>query len=311
MEVDDAATAKHAKEQQAKQQAKERDKRRRRIGLQKKTGIKDRQKEGGKNKKDAAYAEGDERGEGDDESTVAHEERGGRGCSTSKDPTSAQRRSKSKNKSDFDKAFPPPPKGSRRRSVPPPAKKSGGNRGSSVDSSTSRKSKKSDSDDSHAGDKRKRNPVGSTTKTAKFQDGIPDNEGKTASTRMTARAKKDAESAGPGQSYADKAKLPKKKNWAYEKILYYSMKVGKCTSTTGEVYGRLGNSFGVFLKQDPTCAIGNIYNAKKEPLRSPADFNFNSHCTFQQYFTVDEETDLRFDDGIKQDKPPRLLHPPV
>jgi hypothetical protein len=85
--------------------------------------------------------------------------------------------------------------------------------------------------------------------------------------------------------------------------MFYSMKVGKCPSTTGEVYSHLGNSFGEFLKQDPTCATGNIFNAKKKPLRSPAEFNFDSHGTFQQYFTVDEETDWQFDDGIKQDKP--------
>jgi hypothetical protein len=161
------------------------------------------------------------------------------------------------------------------------------------------KSKKSDSDDSQAGDERKRESTGST-KSAKFQAGIPNNEGKTASTRKSARAKK---AVSAGQSYADKAKVPEKTEWFYDRIMFYSMKVGKCPSTTGEVYSRLGNSFGEFLKQDPTCAIGNIFNAKKKPLRSPADFNFNSHGTFQQYFTVDEETDWQFNDGIKQDKP--------
>jgi hypothetical protein len=65
----------------------------------------------------------------------------------------------------------------------------------------------------------------------------------------------------------------------------------------------LGNSFGVFHKEDPTCAVRHISDPNKEPLRSPAEFNFSTHGTFQQYFTVDDEVDWQFDDGIKQDKP--------
>ncbi len=116
----------------------------------------------------------------------------------------------------------------------------------------------------------------------------------------SAKAKK---AAAAGKTYADKTKTPEKTEWIYDVIMYYSMKVGKCPSTTGEVYSRLGNAFGILHKEDPTCAIGNIKNAKKTPLRSPAEFNFDSHGKFQQYFTVDEETDWQFDDGIKQDKP--------
>ena len=298
MDVDDAAAALKAKEQKAKQQAKERDERRKRVEQQKKTGVKDT---GGQKKNKAATQDADERVEGNDESTVAPEARG-RGRSKSRDPPGQAKkpsRSTSRKRSDFDKAFPPPPKAGRRRSVPPPAKKDGGASGSSVDSSTSRKSKKSDSDDSQAGDKRKRESTGST-KSAKFQDGIPNNEGKTASTRKSAKVKK---AATAGKTYADKAKMPEKTDWIYDVIMYYSMKVGKCSSTTGEVYSRLANAFAILHKEDPTCAIGNIFNAKKTPLRSPAEFNFDSHGKFQQHFTVDEETDWQFDDGIKQDKP--------
>lgn len=298
MDVDESAAT-----NRAKQQAKERDERRKRIEQQKKTGVKDKQK-GGRTKKSSASVS-DERADGDDESTVAPDQKRGRPRSRSNNPPVSSKgggRSVSKKRSDFDKAFPPPPRPGRRRSVPPPAKK-GGSRSKSIDSSTSRKSKKSDSDDSQSGDKRKRDSTGSSAKSAKFQDGIPDNEGKTASSRKNARAKKAAEKSGSGDSYADKAKAPKKSSWENEKILYYSFKVGKCNSTTGEVYSRLGNTFGVFHKEDPTCAVRNISDSSKEPLRSPAEFNFSTHGTFQQYFTVDDEVDWQFDDGIKQDKP--------
>ena len=154
MDVDDLTAALRAKEQKAKQQAKERDERRKRIEQQKKTGVKDKQDKGGRKKKETDTEDADERVEGDDESTVAPEGKRGRGRSKSRDPPKKGGRSISKNRSDFDKAFPPPPKVGRRRLVPPPAKKDGAARGSSVDSSTSRKSKKSDSDDSQAGDKR-------------------------------------------------------------------------------------------------------------------------------------------------------------
>jgi hypothetical protein len=297
MDVDESAAT-----SQAKQQAQECDERRKRIEQQKKTGVKDKPK-GGRSKKSAA-AVSDERADGDDESTVVPEQQRGRGRSKSRNPSCSSKgggRSVSKNRSDFDEAFPPPPHPGRRRSVPPPTKK-GGSRSKSIDSSTSRKSKKSDSNNSQSGDKRKRDSTSSSAKSAKFQDGIPDNEGKTASSRKNARAKKAAEKSGSGDSYADKAKAPKKTSWENEKILYYSFKVGKCSSTTGEVYSRLGNSFGVFHKEDSTCAVRNICDPNKEPpLRSPAEFNFSTHGTFQQYFTVDDEVDWQFDDGIKQD----------
>ena len=73
MDVDDAAAALKAKEQKAKQQAKERDERRKRVEQQKKTGVKDK---GGKKMNKAATQDADERVEGDDESTVAPEARG-------------------------------------------------------------------------------------------------------------------------------------------------------------------------------------------------------------------------------------------
>ena len=261
----------------AKQQAKERDERRKRIEQQKKTGVKNTQK-GGRTKKSTA-AVPDVRADGDDESTVVPEQQRGRRRSRSRDPSGSAKgggRSVSKNRSDFDKAFPPPPNPGRRCSVPPATKK-GGSRSKSVDSSTSKKSKKSDSDDSQAGDKRKRNSTGSSSKSAKFQDGIPDNEGKTASSRKNARAKKAAEKSGSGDLYSDKVKAPKKASWENEKILYYSFKVGKCNSTTGEVYSRLGNSFGVFHKEDPTCAVRHISDPNKEPLRRVLQSSISPH----------------------------------
>ena len=75
MGVDDAAAALRAKEQKAKQQAKERDERRNRIELQKKTGTKEKLNKGGKKKKDEAkeVEDADPCGKDDDESTVAPE----------------------------------------------------------------------------------------------------------------------------------------------------------------------------------------------------------------------------------------------
>jgi hypothetical protein len=170
----DAATAKAMeREQKAKQQAKERDERRQRIDRQKKTGFKDRQKKGGKDEQDNERAEGD-----DDVGPDAS-----RGRPKARKPAVPQR-STSKKRSDFDKAFPPPPKGSRgRRCSTSPPKRSSQSRGNSVESCTSNKSKKSNSDDSQAGDKCKCDSTECSSKSAKFQDGIPDNEGKTASTR--------------------------------------------------------------------------------------------------------------------------------
>lgn len=303
MDVDPSASDK----ERANQQAKERDERRKRIELQKKTGVKTTGKNKGGTTGTDDEAANNERAEGDDEPTVASES--GRGRSTlRKPPGKGNQRSISRNRAEFDKAFPPPPKGSgRRRSVPPKKKKTDQHRSSSIDSRTSSKSKKSDSEDSQSGDKRKRQSTDPSAKSAKFQEGIPDNEGKTASTRKNLRAKRAADKAGGGCSYSDKAKAPEKTSWKFEKVVYYSLKVGKCASTTGEVYSRLGGGFGILLREDSTCAIANFHDRKKKPLRSAAEFNFTSHGTFQQYFTVDEETDWQFDDGIKADKPRSFL----
>jgi hypothetical protein len=102
------------------------------------------------------------------------------------------------------------------------------------------------------------------------------------------------------ESYAAKAKLPPKENWIYSTIVKYSMKVGPCKSTRGEVYGRLGKAFVIMQKQDPTCAIGDIFNAKSTPLRTPGAFpQVGDHGKFCRHFTVDGEYDWQWDDGIK------------
>jgi hypothetical protein len=81
MDVDDATAALRAKEQKAKQQAKERDECCNRIELQKKTGTKGKLNKGGKKKKDEAeeVEDADPRGKYDDESTVVPEKGKGRG----------------------------------------------------------------------------------------------------------------------------------------------------------------------------------------------------------------------------------------
>lgn len=111
-------------------------------------------------------------------------------------------------------------------------------RGSSVDSSSTRRSKSTKgSDDSKAGDKRKDPP--SSAKSAKFAEGIKDNEGKTASTKKAAKAKKKESS-----SYASKAAQEKKKSWIYDTVIEFKMKlenarapVGKCIADTSKRWG--------------------------------------------------------------------------
>lgn len=182
-------------------------------------------------------------------------------------------------------------------------------RSSSVDSSfttVSGKKQQSDSSSSGSSDKRKRSSTTSAAKTgtktpksAKFSDGIPNNEGKTASTKKAVRAKK----AGSSSSYAEKAKSPKKSNWAHSTVLEYKIKVGACKSTCTEVYSRLSEILRVIQLFEPDCAIGDLRNAKAASLRSPAEFKFSMHGAFQRHFSVDNETDWQWDDNITEKNP--------
>jgi hypothetical protein len=180
--------------------------------------------------------------------------------------------------------------GSRRRA---PSKSK---RARSVDSafSTVNGDGSKDSEDSEDSQASKRKKTGGR-KSASFAKDIQDNEGKTASTKKVAKEKKKEK-----ESYAAKAKLPPKTSWIYNTVIKYNMKIGPCKSTRGEVYGRLSKAFVILQKQDPTCAIGDIYNAKSTPLRTPGSFpQVGDHGKFCRHFTVDGEYEWQWDDGIK------------
>lgn len=174
-------------------------------------------------------------------------------------------------------------KGERRRprgrSVPPAERKGKGkgsnSRAASVDSFATNPSKAS-SDSLGSGSKRKPSPnaritpkgAKKTSKSTKFSDGIPDNEGKTASTKKQAKEKKR-------ETYAEKATKSKKKTWGYSTVMEYKTRVGKCNDVQSEMYSRHATAFRIFQDYDSECAIGDHVNAKAEPLRSPAEFKFN------------------------------------
>jgi hypothetical protein len=98
----------------------------------------------------------------------------------------------------------------------------------SVDSFVSKPSK-AGSDSSSSSSKCKPSPAPTpkaskkTTKSAKFSDGIPDNEGKTASTKKSAKEKKR-------ETYAEKATKGKKKSWIYSTVMENRTHVGKCSN---------------------------------------------------------------------------------
>ena len=113
-----------------------------------------------------------------------------------------------------------------------PAKKgvSGGRgkRGKSVDSaySTVDSAKGSDSSSGSSSGKRKPSPSppedsSAKKKTAKFQEDIPNNEGKTASTKKQVKIKKKERR----ESYANKAAAEPKKEWIYSTILTFDTRV--------------------------------------------------------------------------------------
>jgi hypothetical protein len=133
----------------------------------------------------------------------------------------------------------------RGRSLPPAERKSQAkvskSRATSVDSSVSKPSK-AGSDSSGSSSKCKPSPAPilkaskKTTKSAKFSDGIPDNEGKAASTKKSAKEKKR-------ETYAKKATKGKKKSWIYSTVMEYRTRVGKCSNVTSEMYSCQSSAF--------------------------------------------------------------------
>lgn len=194
----------------------------------------------------------------------------------------------------------------RARSVPPPQKTGrGGSRATSVDSAVSRASRKNDSssssDSSASTPKRKKNTEQTdsgkkkTTKTAKFDESILDNTGKTASTKKSVRAKKK-------ETYAEKTNKDKKKEWIYQTVIEFKTRVFKCNKPTTEMYSRMGNVHRIFQTIDPECAIGDHMNAKAEPIRSPGEYTWSSHATWMRHFVLDEEKEWQWD-KVSGDKP--------
>lgn len=164
-------------------------------------------------------------------------------------------------------------------------------RGKSVDSSISsrRSSKVGSSDsDSSKGKRKAANETPKSGKFAKFQEGIPNNEGKTASTKKHVRAKKK-------ESYADKATKDVKKNWAYKTIMTFETKVGKCNDVPKEMYKRMASILKTYQTLDGECAIGDCINEKAEPIRSPGEMNWTSHVPFQRHFVLDWQPDWQWD----------------
>jgi hypothetical protein len=200
------------------------------------------------------------------------------------------------------------PSRGRARSVPPPSRSEGVNsRSSSVDSRNSKASRRkekesnSGSDSSSSTPKRKQSEAqaasnkSKSTKTAKFDDSIPDNTGKTASTKKAAKAKKR-------ESYADKASKEKKKEWIYQTVIEWKTRVYKCEKATTEMYSRMGNMHRVFATYDPECAIGDHMNAKAEPIRSAGEYIWTTHVPFKRHFVLEHEPEWQWD-KVRGDKP--------
>jgi hypothetical protein len=166
-------------------------------------------------------------------------------------------------------------------------------RGSSVDSTFTRKSGKGeDSDESEEDESSK-----GRRKSTSFQEGTLNNEGKTASTKKVAREKKK-------ESYANKASLPPKKTWVYQRVVNYVLRVGAVKSTCGEVYKRVADAFAVLQQYDPTVAIQDADNPKADPIRSLGEWpKVGQHGRWQRFFKTDGELKWTWDDNIKADKP--------
>jgi hypothetical protein len=198
--------------------------------------------------------------------------------------------------------------GGRGRSVP--AKTGGGKnrsrRGKSVDSafSIADGDKGSGSSGSSSAGKRKPSPSppadsSAKKKTAKFPDDIPNNEGKTASTKKQAKIKRKERP----ESYASKASAEPKKEWIYSTIMTFDTRVGQCTDPAKEMYSRVSHIMTAFQFHDKECAFGDISNAKSDPIRSPAEFaTWKNHVPFLRHFALDYETDWQWQ-PVKGDKP--------
>jgi hypothetical protein len=162
-------------------------------------------------------------------------------------------------------------------------------RGASVDSAASSKNISDEEDDE--------DDTLTRRKSASFKEGTLNNEGKTASTKKNAREKKK-------ESYANKAKLPPKKEWAHSCIVTFNLRVGAVKSTCGEVYKRVGDAYAILQKYDPMLAIQDNENPKAEPIRSLGEWPVvGQHGRWQRFFTLDNELDWSWDNNIKADKP--------
>lgn len=188
--------------------------------------------------------------------------------------------------------------GQRAKSVPQKNRsgsKSKAHRGRSIDSSiSSKKTAHGDSSESEGskGKRKAQHATGGkgtkTPKSAKFKDDVPNNEGKTASTKKHAREKaKD--------SYADKASKDIKKNWMYSTIISYDTRVGKCNDVPKEMYKRMATVLTTCQSFDHECAFGDVLNAKAEPIRSAGDLNWKSHVKWPRYFVLDFEPEWQWD----------------
>jgi hypothetical protein len=162
----------------------------------------------------------------------------------------------------------------------------------------------SDSSGDGSGSKRKSSTTlpeqdSAKKKTAKFQDDIPDNEGKTASTKKQVKIKRKEKH----ESYASKASTQPKKQWIYSTIMTFSTRVGQCNDVPKEMYGRVSQILTAFQFHDKECAFGDISKAKSAPIRSPAEFaTWKTHVNFIRHFTLDYETDWQWQ-PVKGDKP--------
>lgn len=159
------------------------------------------------------------------------------------------------------------------------------------------------SDESKSGDKRK-TPHPSGDRAAKFREGIPENEGKTSSTKK--RVKDQKKNSG---TYTSKAAQPKKTTWGYCTAVRFTTSLGVCPSTTGGMYTRLAETLRILQRRDTECAIRDAYNGKAEPLRSPGEFpkQGDDHGKFERHFSIDDEVPWTWDDNIKKDRPRRFV----
>ena len=187
----------------------------------------------------------------------------------------------------------------RGRSVDSAARKSSttATRGTSVDSGLSRMSTES----AAASEATQETSSSKRKKSAAFAAGIPENEGKTASTRKQQKAKDK-------ESYAKKAAKEKKTVWGYSTIIKFQMRLGQCRSTCAEVYSRHKKMFTILQTYDASCTIQDHMNAKAPSLRSPGDFpSENEHGRYQRYFTLDGEQDWLWDNNITNSNPRNFI----